>query len=157
MPACNNWIKERWTCPGVLSEADIRFRHHSGVTLKKSQANLSSKQNELSNPGRGRMTRHVPPPLEDRATAFFFPRFVLNTNSDPQSRRGVCESLPELLQQEKAEGMLGTIIPATGLAALANAGKSLEWKSGVFALCGKALRQLTVDLGDAVKASRTIP
>uniref|UniRef100_A0A0D2YI06 Transcription factor domain-containing protein n=1 Tax=Fusarium oxysporum (strain Fo5176) TaxID=660025 RepID=A0A0D2YI06_FUSOF len=35
---------------------------------------------------------------------------------------------------------------------LVNAGKSLEWKSEAFALCGKALRQLTVDLGDAVKA-----
>ncbi|KAH7173072.1 hypothetical protein DER46DRAFT_623641 [Fusarium sp. MPI-SDFR-AT-0072] len=152
MPACNNCIKARWTCPGVLSEADIRFRHHSGVTFKNSQANLSSKQSELSNPGSGRMTRHVSPPLEDRATAFFFSRFVLNTNGDPQTKRGVCEFLPELLQQKKAEGVLGTIIPATGLATLVNAGKSLEWKSEAFALCGKALRQLTVDLGDAIKA-----
>ncbi|KAI7758722.1 hypothetical protein LZL87_013784 [Fusarium oxysporum] len=152
MPACNNCIKARWTCPGVLSEADIRFRHHSGVTFKNSQANLSSKQSELSNPGSGRMTRHVSPPLQDRATAFFFSRFVLNTNGDPQTKRGVCEFLPELLQQKKAEGVLGTIIPATGLATLVNAGKSLEWKSEAFALCGKALRQLTVDLGDAIKA-----
>ncbi|EXK26498.1 hypothetical protein FOXG_15952 [Fusarium oxysporum f. sp. lycopersici 4287] len=152
MPACNKCIKARWTCPGVLSEADIRFRHHSGVTLKKPQANLSSKQSELSNPGSGRMKRHVSPPLEDRATAFFFSRFVLNTNGDPQTKRGVCEFLPELLQQEKTEGVLGTIIPATGLSTLVNAGKSLEWKSEAFALCGKALRQLTVDLGDAVKA-----
>ncbi|KAH7187654.1 hypothetical protein BKA60DRAFT_613420 [Fusarium oxysporum] len=153
MPARNKCIKARWTCPGVLSEADIRFRHHSGVTLKKPQANLSSKQSELSNPGSGRMKRHVSPPLEDRATAFFFSRFVLNTNGDPQTKRGVCEFLPELLQQKKTEGVLGTIIPATGLSTLVNAGKSLEWKSEAFALCGKALRQLiVVDLGDAVKA-----
>jgi hypothetical protein len=100
------------------------------------------------------MMRDVSPSLEDRATAFFLSRYVLSTNNDPQSnpRKGICEFLPELLQQEKATGVLRTIITATGLAALANAGKSPGWKTEAFALCGKALRQLNVDLEDSVKA-----
>lgn len=153
MPACNNCIKARWTCPGVLSEEDIRFRHHGAGVLKKSPSSMLGNGSESSNPGSHR-SRDVSPPLGDRATAFFISRYVLGKDCQgrPDPKRAVCSFLLDLLQRERPHGVLATVVAAAGLAALANAGTSPEWKSEAFCLCGEAIRQLKIDLGDEIKA-----
>ncbi|KAH8127540.1 hypothetical protein LI328DRAFT_165057 [Trichoderma asperelloides] len=48
----------------------------------------------------------------------------------------------------RAKGPLGTITAAAGLAALANVGKSTEWKSQAYGLYGTAICQLQAHLSD---------
>lgn len=92
----------------------------------------------------------LPPPLQDRAVAFFIHQYVSGTfdSSASVQRRGIHEYLPDLLQQARDKGPLGTITAAAGLAALANVGKSTGWKSQAYGLYGTAICQLQAHLSD---------
>ncbi|KAK5992029.1 hypothetical protein PT974_05425 [Cladobotryum mycophilum] len=143
-PACTPCLKAGWTCPGFPSQPDTIFRHETPVVLRNAQRIQLRGRDQRHDSVResNNHVRHVSPPLEDRATAFFIHKYVFSLGPAVGSH----EYLPQLLQQGNARGVLGTITTAAGLAALANSGNSSSWKSEAYRMYGKAIGQLQADL-----------
>ncbi|UKZ77935.1 hypothetical protein TrVFT333_005667 [Trichoderma virens FT-333] len=141
-PACSQCRKSGWICPGLPSEADVIFRHQ---TPASQQASIGRR----SQPGR---VIDLSPAVTDRAISFFLYQYVFDTSTGSNTvAPGVHEHLPVLLRQETPTGALSTIISAAGLAALANAGISTQWKHEAYRLYGEALQKLRTDLQDSTR------
>lgn len=128
------------------------FRHHRRRPAPGDSQQASIGQSPLE-PLDGHRIIDLSPAIADRATAFFLyqyafsPELCASTGISP----GVHEHLPVLLQHGPPKGALNTIVAAAGLAALANAGASTQWRYDAYRSYGKALQQLQVDLKDPVR------
>jgi hypothetical protein len=120
---------------------------------RNAQKHLPSRQERHDQDGQHAMLSRVSPPLHERAVAFFIHKYVFSASQEI----GSYEYLPQLLEHS-TNGVLGTIATAAGLAALANSGNSLSWKSEAFLMYGKAIRELQAELEhpNALKSDQVV-
>lgn len=138
-PACSQCLKSGWACPGTPSRAIIAFCDLPRRTIRSSEQASLSHNGLLRLPGTVGRIRNLLPSIADRATAFFTAHYVF----------GIHKYLPTLLKQEGPSGILSAIVPAMGLAALANTGSPSSWQSEAYRRYGKALHRLQLDLRDS--------
>ncbi|KAK5997077.1 Pyranose 2-oxidase [Cladobotryum mycophilum] len=152
-PACSQCIKSGWVCPGALSSTDVLFKHNASSGQGNQQQPTLSNDGPVTVLREGSRVVDLSPSINDKGTAFFLREYVFDAGTSPSSAtlQGFHDHLPALLQQEQTGGPLETIVSAAGLAALANAGASLQWKREAYSLYGKAIQKLQADLQDTAR------
>lgn len=121
---------------------------------KKPLSSDQERQERQDQGGQRAIISRISPPLHARAIAFFMHKYVFSVSD----AIGSYEYLPQLLEHNNAKGVLGTITTAAGLAALANSGNSLTWKTEAYNIYGKAIRELQVELEhpNALKSDQVV-